>query len=112
MIFSTFSIAVAYATTIFSTASLAAPVEVAAVRRDTAVPAMVGAPVVFGPGTYPRAHKLSDGSILGVYTGFDGGDNVISTVVSRSFIASNHLHLDGFLSFELPIHRFQFSSSA
>lgn len=37
---------------------------------------------------YPRANKLSDGSILGVYTAFLGGNNVITTVKSSDNGAS------------------------
>lgn len=47
----------------------------------------VGSPVIFGAGTYPRANSLTDpslpkGSIIGAYTGFSGGDNVLKTVLS------------------------------
>ena len=41
-----------------------------------------------GTGTYPRANKLADGSILGVYTAFSGGDNVITTAKSTDNGAS------------------------
>jgi hypothetical protein len=37
---------------------------------------------VMGDGTYPRATRLQDGSILGVHTSFHGGTNVI--VATRS----------------------------
>jgi hypothetical protein len=37
---------------------------------------------VMGDGTYPRATRLQDGSILGVHTSFQGGTNVI--VATRS----------------------------
>lgn len=46
------------------------------------VPKLQGDAVVFGDGTYPRANFLSDGSIIGVYTGFGGGNNTIRTVRS------------------------------
>lgn len=62
--------------------SAAAPIESAVVKRDGAMPNMAGGPVVFGSGTYPRANQLSDGSILGVYTSFEGGNTVIRTVLS------------------------------
>lgn len=52
-------------------------------KRSAAVPSMVDAPVVFGPGTYPRANILSDGTIIGAYTAFSGGDNVIEAVLSE-----------------------------
>lgn len=56
----------------------AAPLGESLAKRST----LSGAAAVIGPGTYPRANKLSDGSILGVYTAFSGGDNVISAVKS------------------------------
>ncbi|KAK4692985.1 hypothetical protein P7C71_g4322, partial [Lecanoromycetidae sp. Uapishka_2] len=43
---------------------------------------MSDTPVPFGSGTYPRANTLADGSIIGVYTAFENGDNVIRTVRS------------------------------
>ena len=43
---------------------------------------------MIGTGTYPRANKLADGSILGVYTAFSGGDNVITTAKSTDNGAS------------------------
>jgi hypothetical protein len=33
-------------------------------------------------GTYPRATRLQDGSILGVHTAFQGGTNIIAVVRS------------------------------
>ena len=66
----------------------AAPVEAAAVKRSPVVPNLSGSAVVFGAGTYPRANRLSDGSILGVYTAFSGGNNVITTVRSTNGGAS------------------------
>ena len=59
-----------------------APVESAAVEKRGVMPVLVGSPVVFGSGTYPRANQLSDGSIIGAYTAFSGGDNIIQTVRS------------------------------
>ena len=47
-----------------------------------------GSPVIFGAGTYPRANTLSDGSFLGVYTMFSGGNNVITTTKSTDNGAS------------------------
>lgn len=47
-----------------------------------------GSPVVFGSGTYPRANRLSDGSLLGVYTAFSGGNNVITITKSTDDGAS------------------------
>lgn len=37
---------------------------------------------VIGDGTYPRATRLQDGSILGVHTAFQGGANIISATRS------------------------------
>lgn len=62
--------------------SAAAPIEAAVGKRSAGVPNMAGAPVVFGAGTYPRANKLSDGTIIGVYTAFEGGNTVVRTVLS------------------------------
>ena len=41
-----------------------------------------------GSGTYPRATRLHDGSILGVYTAFQSGNNVLLTVKSTNNGAS------------------------
>lgn len=70
------------AISLFCKKSTAAPIEAAVAKRSAAVPNMAGAPVVMGAGTYPRANKLSDGTILGVYTSFEGGNTVIRTVLS------------------------------
>ncbi|OCL06527.1 glycoside hydrolase family 93 protein [Glonium stellatum] len=35
-----------------------------------------------GAGTYPRATVLTDGSLLGVYTAFSSGNNIITTIKS------------------------------
>ena len=56
----------------------AAPLGESLTKRST----LSGAPAIIGPGTYPRANKLSDGSIIGVYTAFSDGNNVISAVKS------------------------------
>jgi len=71
-----------FAISLFCRIAAAAPVGAAILGRSASVPNMAGAPVVFGAGTYPRANKLSDGTILGVYTSFDGGNTVIRTVLS------------------------------
>lgn len=60
----------------------AAPFESTAVEKRGVVPKLIGSPVVFGAGTYPRANGLLDGSILGAYTAFNGGNNIIETVRS------------------------------
>ena len=61
---------------------LAVPVETSLSKRGATIPKLSGSAVVFGAGTYPRANKLSDGSIIGVYTAFSGGNNIITTVRS------------------------------
>ena len=45
---------------------------------------MRGAPSQMGGGTYPRATLLNDGSLLGAYTGFGGGNNVLTVVKSTN----------------------------
>jgi len=48
-------------------------------------PVKDGAPVVFGTsGTYPRATRLADNSLLGVYTNNAGGNHTITTVKSTN----------------------------
>lgn len=46
------------------------------------MPTLMGGPVNFGAGTYPRTNQLSDGSIIGVYTAFSGGYSTIEVVRS------------------------------
>ena len=65
---------------------LAAPTPVSLSKRVT----LSGSSVVFGSGTYPRANRLSDGSLLGVYTAFSGGNNIITTTKSTDNGASWH----------------------
>ncbi len=60
----------------------AAPIESTVVEKRGVVPKLVGSPVVFGDGTYPRANHLSDGSLIGAYTAFSRGNNIIKTVRS------------------------------
>ncbi|KAL8721797.1 MAG: hypothetical protein Q9225_001597 [Loekoesia sp. 1 TL-2023] len=52
--------------------------------RGATNPTLTGSPAVLGSGTYPRATRLHDGSILGVYTGFQSGNNVLLTVTSTN----------------------------
>lgn len=52
------------------------------------VPRLSGAPTFLGAGTYPRANKLRDGSIIGAYTAFSGGQNIITIVRSTNGGAS------------------------
>ncbi|KAI4207366.1 MAG: hypothetical protein LQ346_000616 [Caloplaca aetnensis] len=58
------------------------------VRRAGTKPVLTDSPVVMGAGTYPRSTRLQDNSILGVYTGFKDGDNVLLTVMSTNNGAS------------------------
>lgn len=52
-------------------------------------PVKDGAAVVFGKsGTYPRAVRLADKSLLGVYTASGGGNRTITTVKSTDNGAS------------------------
>jgi photosystem II stability/assembly factor-like uncharacterized protein len=52
-------------------------------------PSPVGAAVVFGAGgTYPRAERLADGSLLGIFTHFDNGNATLTTVKSTDNGAS------------------------
>ena len=52
-------------------------------------PSKVGGPVVFGKGgTYPRATKLADGSLVGAYTNTQGSNTTILTVRSADNGAS------------------------
>ena len=67
---------------LFLAISSAAPIEGVLSKKYPAVPKLVGDPVVIGAGTYPRANKLSDGSLLGAYTAFEGGNNIIRIVLS------------------------------
>ncbi|KAL6719613.1 hypothetical protein ACLMJK_001534 [Lecanora helva] len=76
-------IRVGFAIALILNASIAVPVEPGLLRRSAVVPVTSGSSVVFGSGTYPRANKLSDGTILGVNTVFHGGDNIIQTVLSN-----------------------------
>ncbi|KAL8650766.1 MAG: hypothetical protein Q9226_005003, partial [Calogaya cf. arnoldii] len=51
-------------------------------------PTLTGSPIPLGAGTYPRATRLRDGTILGVYTGFQSGSNVLLTFRSTDNGAS------------------------
>ncbi|OKL58129.1 hypothetical protein UA08_06432 [Talaromyces atroroseus] len=63
---------------LFSSSSLAAPVE----KRTGAVPAVSGSEVVIGSGTYPRANYLQDGSILAAYTATPDDEHIITVATS------------------------------
>ena len=65
--------------------SLAAPVDDSALSKKPKIavkPILQGPPVIIGAGTYPRATKLSDGTLLGTYTAFEGGNNIIRIILS------------------------------
>ena len=66
------------AATLFLTIVSSAPLS----KRTGVVPSLNGAPVAFGGGTYPRATRLADGSLLGTFTAFSAGTNTIS--ISKS----------------------------
>ena len=81
------SLIIGFISAVFYAKSSAAPVHANNLKRSAVVPHLSGSPVVFGAGTYPRANSLSDpsspaGSIVGAYTAFSGGDNVITTTKS------------------------------
>ena len=61
---------------------LAAPAHLSKPRDNAIAPVLTGGEAAMGAGTYPRANFLMDGSILGVYTAFENGNNVIRTVKS------------------------------
>ena len=71
-----------------SASCLAAPAHQSKPRKNAVTPVLTGGEVVMGAGTYPRANFLKDGSILGAYTAFENGNNVIRTVKSRDNGAS------------------------
>ena len=87
-----FNLLTGFAIASLFTAASAAPIEANVAKRSASVPDMAGAPVVIGPGTYPRANKLADGSILGTYTAFNGGDTIIETVLSQDNGKSWYVH--------------------
>ncbi|KAL9021762.1 MAG: hypothetical protein Q9185_000996 [Variospora sp. 1 TL-2023] len=51
-------------------------------------PTLTGDPVSLGSGTYPRATRLRDSSIIGVYTAFQSGSSVLLTATSTNNGAS------------------------
>ncbi|KAI4152964.1 MAG: hypothetical protein L6R39_001711, partial [Caloplaca ligustica] len=53
-------------------------------RRTGIKPILTGSPVPIGPGTYPRTTRLHDNAILGVYTAFQNGNNVLFTARSTN----------------------------
>ncbi|KAL8789580.1 MAG: hypothetical protein Q9195_006757 [Heterodermia aff. obscurata] len=67
---------------IFFTTSFGIPVKDPSLKKYAAVPTLVKAPVFVGAGTYPRANKLSNGSLILSYTAFENGDNIIRVVLS------------------------------
>lgn len=72
---------------LFSWSCWSAPLSAAVVERSGVLPILAGSPVIFGQGTYPRANNLSGpslpaGSIIGAYTAFNDGDNVLKIVMS------------------------------
>ncbi|KAI4236033.1 MAG: hypothetical protein L6R40_006279 [Gallowayella cf. fulva] len=91
MMFSAISTWLSIATWIITT--LASPIDISLapkklLPRVPTRPTLNGSPVPLGAGTYPRATRLRDGSILGVYTAFQSGSNVLLTVRSTNNGAS------------------------
>ncbi|KAL8734501.1 MAG: hypothetical protein Q9166_001401 [cf. Caloplaca sp. 2 TL-2023] len=87
MMFSTVSIWLSIATWISTI--FASPIDLSLAPRNLlprvpTKPTLIGSPVPLGSGTYPRATRLRDGSILGVYTAFQSGANVLLTVRSTN----------------------------
>ena len=81
------NLVIALSLVLFSWSCWSAPFSLTNVKRSAVVPNLAGSPVFFGQGTYPRANSLSDsslpaGSIIGVYTAFDDGDNILRAVMS------------------------------
>ena len=56
--------------------------------RAGLVARLSGGAAVMGDGTYPRANRLHDGSIIGTFTAFSGGNNIITLVRSTNNGAS------------------------
>ena len=82
------SLVIVLSLVLFSWSCWSAPFSTAAIKRSAVLPALAGSPVIFGQGTYPRANSLSDpslpaGSIIGVYTAFNNGDNILEVVMSN-----------------------------
>jgi hypothetical protein len=61
---------------------------VAGLERRAATPSLSGGQVVFGAGTYPRATRLADSSLLGAYTAVQDGYHVLKVVISHDNGAS------------------------
>lgn len=51
-------------------------------KRARVAPSLAGPEHAIAPGTYPRANKLQDSSIIGVYTAFADGNSIITTTHS------------------------------
>ena len=81
MYFPSFVLNSLIAAILFAT-SFGVPVKNPSLKQYAAVPTLDKAPVFVGAGTYPRANKLSDGSLILSYTAFENGDNIIRVVLS------------------------------
>ena len=82
------SLVIVLSLVLFSWSCWSAPISTATTKRGAVLPNLAGSPVIFGQGTYPRANSLSDpslpaGSIIGAYTAFNDGDNVLEIVMSQ-----------------------------
>lgn len=78
---------------LFTWSCWSAPFSTVAVNRSAVHPTLVGSPVIFGQGTYPRANSLSGpslppGSMIGTYTAFQNGSNILEVVLSTNKGAS------------------------
>lgn len=81
------SLIIVLSVVLFSWSCWSAPFSTTIIKRSAVVPKLAGSPVVFGPGTYPRANSLSGsslpaGSIIGAYTAFQDGNNALKIVMS------------------------------
>ncbi|KAI9811168.1 MAG: hypothetical protein M1827_005619 [Pycnora praestabilis] len=58
------------------------PVSPSLFERGGITQTLSGAEVTIAPGTYPRANRLADGSIIGSYTKFFNNDIIVTTIRS------------------------------
>ena len=81
------SLTVVLSLVLFSCICWSAPFDAPINKRGALVPKLAGSPVTLGSGTYPRANSLSGpslppGSIIGAYTAFQNGNNILEIVMS------------------------------
>ncbi|KAL0570430.1 hypothetical protein V5O48_011523 [Marasmius crinis-equi] len=75
-------LAFAFTSSLLTSATPAASIE------KRAVPSLSGNAVSMNSGTYPRATRLSDGSLLGVVAAHSGGNSILTTLRSTNSGAS------------------------